>query len=192
MIELNRATHTYSPNLPSVTQILKSAGMIDLQWFTEEARERGKAVHLACEYYDQEDLDLDSVDPRIQGYLKGYIKYRIVEGTDYEKIEIPHIDKSGLYAGTPDRIIVVRPRALTDIKTGQPEEWHGVQLAAYLNMLDDPFSYSRFGLYLRNDGTYSLKEFPRADYVHDLNIFISALNIYNWKARTNGNPSNGA
>ena len=52
VIKLDRETHTYTPNLPSVTEILRSVGLIDATWYTEEARQRGTAVHLACEYWD--------------------------------------------------------------------------------------------------------------------------------------------
>jgi hypothetical protein len=190
MIELDRETHIYTPNLPSVTEILKSAGMIDTTWYTEEARQRGSAVHLACEYWDLGDLEEDSVDPAIAGYLQSYIAFRQTQGSAVpEWIEMPLMDKSGTYAGTPDRILVARPRALWDLKTGACQHWHRYQSAAYVNCLDDPFSYSRFGIYLRQNGNLpEVREFPKKEYMADLSIFMAALTIYNVKNQNGIKP----
>jgi hypothetical protein len=181
MVELDRATHTYSNGLPSVTEILRSAGLIDPTWYTDEARQRGTAVHSACEFYDQNDLDLDSLDPQIAGYVKAYIRFREMQDASPEWIEIPLSDKTESYAGTPDRVFITRPRSLVDLKSGSFHPSHKFQLAAYVNMLDDPFSYSRFGLYLKENGSFSVREFPKSEYVQDLGVFMAALTIHNAK-----------
>jgi len=181
MIQLDRATHRYSNNLPSVTTILKSVGLIDTAFYTEEGRERGRAVHLACEYYDQGDLDEDSLDPQIAGYLQAYKKWKATFGYEFTWIEMPMQDKTGVYAGTSDRIIERRPRQLWDIKSGPYQKWHRIQSAAYVHMMDDPFSYTRLGLYLQACGKFTVREFLRAEYMADLAIFQSALNIYYFK-----------
>lgn len=180
-ITLNRETHSYSNNLPSVTGILKSVGLIDAAWFTDEGKERGKAVHLACEYLDQGDLDEESLDPQIVPYLEAYKKFKRETGWEFDWIEAPVSDKAHLYSGTPDRILTARPRKSVDIKTGVHQRWHAIQAIAYINCLDDPFSYSRFGLYLQANGNYSLREFPRTEYAADLAIWQSALNLFYWK-----------
>jgi hypothetical protein len=182
-IELNRETHTYNPDLPSVTEILKDAGLIDGTWWHPEALLRGQYVHEICEYFDEGKLDWDSVDPRLSGYLEAYIDFRRETPMQGAWVEISRRSKDWLYAGTPDRVIVDRPRAIYDLKTGQPERWHGLQLAAYVQMLDDPYSYRRFGLYLKPNGRWRLKEYPRADFRGDLNTFQAALNLYYWKWR---------
>jgi hypothetical protein len=183
MIQLDRETHKYSPNLPSVTQILKSVGIIDDSFYTEEGRERGKLVHLACEYYDQGDLDEESLDPQIKGYVDAYKNFRALTKWEFEWIEIPLSDKAHLYAGTPDRVLLSRPRRLVDLKSGEFQRSHPIQLAAYVAALGDPFSYSRYGLYLKNDGNFSIREFPKAEFMADLSIFNSALNLYYWKEK---------
>ena len=183
VIELDRETHTYTPNLPSVTEILKSVGLIETTFYTEEARRRGSAVHSACEYWDQGDLDEDSVDPAIAGYLQSYIKFRQVSGfQDPEWIEMPLMSKCGSYAGTPDRVLISRPRILLDIKTGPHQYWHKWQGALYLNMLDDPYSFSRFGIYLKPNGNLPrVHEFPKKEYAADLAIGLAAVTIYHAK-----------
>jgi hypothetical protein len=184
MIELDRTTHTYTGNLLSVTTVLEAAGLIDTSHYTEEAKDRGSKIHLACEYFDQNDLNLANIDDRIRGYVQAYIKFRnehgaATEGSEW--IEIPMADKTGSYAGTPDRVLVKRPRAVWDLKTGSFQPWHPIQLAAYVNMLDDPFSYDRVGLYLQPDGKYSVKPFSKQEFMADLGIFLSALNVVNWR-----------
>ena len=180
-VALDRETHTYSNGLPSVTQILQAAGIIDTQWFTDEARDRGTAVHAACEYYDQGELDESSVDPAIAGYLDAYKSWQALNGRDCTWIERSVSDQRKLYAGTPDRILTTQPRAVVDIKTGQPQDWHRLQLAAYVNCLHDPFSYQRIGLYLRSDGEFSVVKYELKNYTNDLAVFMAAVKIYYWK-----------
>lgn len=173
--------------LPRVTEILRSAGLIDVTWFTPETQARGSAVHLACQYYDEGDLDESSIDPTIAGYVVAYAKWAQESGRESATwIECPMHDKGGLYRGTSDRIFTCRPRSLWDIKTGCHLAWHALQLAAYVNMLDDPYSYSRFALYLKADGTYSVREFPKSEYGRDLAVFMSALNLWYWKENNHG------
>lgn len=185
MLELDRETHQYSNWLPAVSDIMEAAGLVDKTFFTKESRERGTMLHLVCEYYDQGDLDEDSVDPAIAGYFEAYKNWRKLSGLTEKRewIEIPVSDKAHTYAGTPDRVILRRPRSIVDLKTGSYLKHHPIQLAAYVNCLDDPFSYSRFGLYLKDNGKFSVREFPKSEYMADLAIFQSALNIYYWKER---------
>lgn len=168
--------------LPRVTKILADAGLVDTTWFTAEGCERGQMVHLACQYLDEGDLDEDSLDPALMGYVEAYKSFRAQQGAcEWEWIECPRQDPMGLYRGTPDRIVIVRPRSLWDLKGGAPLRWHAIQTAAYVNMLPDPYSYRRFGLYLKPNGQYSVREYPRADYQRDLNVFMSALTLHNWR-----------
>jgi hypothetical protein len=141
-------------------------------------------VHLACQYYDEGDLDFDSLDPELEGYVSAYAAWRQESGlSGSEWIECPMTDPRGLYRGTSDRIFTARPRSLWDIKTGAFQAWIALQTAAYVNMLPDPYSYSRFSVHLSPDGAYSVREFPKADYAQDLAVFLSALNIVNYKRR---------
>ena len=185
-VNFNPETHEYDGGrLVSVTQALAVAGLVDSTWFTDEARDRGSAVHLATRYYDEGDLDLASVAPEIAGYLESYIKWKTAARVEMDWIERP-MKAGALYAGMPDRIIVVRPRALYDLKSGPYQPHHAIQTALYVNMLDDPYSYRRFGLYLKSDGKIATaREFPRNEYAADLSVGLSAVNIANWKRRNN-------
>ena len=173
---------TVQLELPRVTEILKAAGLIDTKWLTEHGRDRGSAVHAATQYYDEHDLDEASLDPQIAGYVAAYRKWRQESPVDeWEWIECPQQDPLGLYRGTLDRILSRRPRELWDIKSGCPVPCTALQMAAYVNMLPDPYSYRRFAVYLKPDGTYHVREYLRTHYARDLRIFMSALNIYQWR-----------
>lgn len=173
--------------LPRVTEILKEAGLIDTTWMTEHGRERGTAVHLACQYYDEGTLDYGSITPEIEGYLRAYDAWKQAAGVEgFEWIECPQQDPRGLYRGTPDRILSTRPRVIWDLKSGGYLPCVSLQLAAYVNMMKDPWSYDRNALYLSSDGTYTVKQFPKSEYQTDLNVFLSALNVVTWKRGKNG------
>ncbi len=186
-IKLDRESHIYSPNLPSVTSILQGAGLVDASYYTDEGKQRGSMVHLALQYLDEGDLDESSIDPEIAGYVESYKKFKEISGYAPEWIELPMKDPAGVYAGTPDRIMVTRPRSLDDIKTGDYQPWHRLQTAAYVNMLEDPFSYERRCIYLKKDGGLPKVEvFPKAEYTYDLTVFLSCINIANWRERHYG------
>jgi len=170
--------------LPSVTEILQGVGIIDSTWFTPESCERGRAVHAICQLHDEKDLAIDSIDPNLKGYYAAYQKYLAEAGVDeWSWIECPAMDPLRTYRGTSDRILTARPRILLDIKSGAPLPWHALQTAAYVNMLPDPYSYQRIGLYLKENGTYAIKHYPKGNYATDLRVFMSALTIYNWRAK---------
>jgi len=173
---------TVNTNLPRVTEVLKDAGIVDTRWFTQAVRDRGTAVHAACHYHDEGDLDEASVDPVIAPYLEAYCKFQADHGAvQWEWIECPQQDPLGRYRGTPDRILQARPRQLWDIKSGCHFPWHAIQTAAYVNMLPDPYSYRRFGLYLKKDATYQVREFPREEFARDLGVFNAALTVTEWR-----------
>jgi hypothetical protein len=134
--------------LPRVTEVLVGAGLIDTTFMTEAGRERGTAVHLACQYLDENDLDMDSVDPALVGYLDAYRDFRQQVAMDGSWIEMPQQDPKGLYRGTPDRILVDRPRCIYDLKSGAPQPSTALQLAAYVHMMPDEYSYGRYAVYL--------------------------------------------
>src|SRR3989338_2196847 len=83
MLTFDEENHLYcfeGKPVQSVTQILKSAGLIDDQWFTEAARRRGQYVHEAAQYLDEEDLNWENVDPILQPYLRAYEKFKAETG----------------------------------------------------------------------------------------------------------------
>jgi hypothetical protein len=184
-ITLDRATHKYSVDLPSVTQVLQDCGIIDTTWFTDEARDRGSRVHLYCEQYDLGILDWSEVQDGDEDYVRCYIVYKKAHPElAWDWIEIPMMDKAGLYCGTTDRMIHIRPKAIWDLKTGLEEDWHAIQLAAYANMDGDPWSYERNCLYLNKEGRPAKRRtYPKESLKEDLDDWWSAYRIYRRKRK---------
>src|ERR1700752_2641687 len=77
--------------IPSVTQVLALSGITDVSKIPPHILERaatlGTAAHVACELLDQDDLDIDSVDPQITGYVLAYQKFRAERGFVPDLIE---------------------------------------------------------------------------------------------------------
>lgn len=166
--------------LPGVTKVLRAAGFIDDVWFTREAKDRGTAVHLATQFLDEGDLseEWQRSQPALMGYINGYKRFLRESGFTHGAIERAAYHETYRYAGTVDRIGTLKARTtLLDIKTGGPQPWHALQLAAYQGLCE-PGPWQRMGLYLHADGTYTTKAY---DDRNDWSVFLAALSIYNWR-----------
>jgi hypothetical protein len=89
---------------PSITQILKEEGFIDTTWFDEYSRDKGSMIHLACHYDITGELEESSVVDEIMPYLSAFRKFMAESGFKVDKSEVPAINKTYGYAGTPDLI----------------------------------------------------------------------------------------
>ena len=79
VIVFDEGAHVYKVNdrvVPSVTQIIYAAGLVDDTWFTDEARNRGRIVHTASHYLDENDLVLDSLDEKYRPYLSAWERFK--------------------------------------------------------------------------------------------------------------------
>jgi len=165
--------------IPSVTTLLQEVGLIDISKFPdiEFYRERGKAVHSATEFWDKGTLDEDSVEERIVPYLDAYKRFRQETGFVPDATELPGYSESLWCAGTLDKIGMFNGvGAIIDLKSNSVAPWAAIQLAGY-NLIHGG-GHNRFGLALKNNGTYKLHKFT--DYA-DHRIFEGAAIIYNWK-----------
>lgn len=186
MLTFDEPTHTYQldgQKIPSVTTIIKSAGLIDTTWFNEAATWRGSVVHRCCELDCKDKLDESTVDGGARGYLAAWRNWKI--DTDFHSVSIEQIacHHDLFYAGTPDRIgYVGGVPCVIDIKTGPAQKWHAIQLAAYKMFLGSAGrSYRRFGVSIHEDGTYTQTEYPVQALPVDWAAFQSCLNIFNWR-----------
>jgi len=189
-VTFEHETHTYRDStgivVPSVTQILAGAGLIDYSMYqgAEYAAARGTAVHLACQYWDEGDLDYDGLDPEIVPYLDAWIRYR--EDSGFKPKLIEHMVSCDMppFAGLLDRFGEIKEvDCLVDIKTGQPHPATALQLAAYAEGLGVLGACKRIAVYLRNDGKYKVERY-RND-MADWNAFRSAYTVYQWKQEHN-------
>lgn len=192
-LTFDEPSHTYryqGKEVPSVTQLLDTA-LYNFAMVPEDllqaAADRGTAVHLATELYDQDDLDESSLQPEWVPYLDAWKKFRAESGFEIDFIERKVFHPTLHYAGTIDRGgRMNKQRWLLDLKTTSTvSHAAGVQLAAYEKAArenDEIYKGTRKihrgVVQLKNNGTYRLVPFKEES---DWNTFVALLNIHNWK-----------
>ena len=169
-------------DLPHVTAILKDVGLVDTQWFTDYARDRGSALHLATELYDKDDLLISSVVPEILPAFNRYLKFLREMKPEMLAIE-KHVTYPGLYQGTLDRNLIIRAKGqgILDIKGGQPSKVDRLQLAGYAMTFPRPMR--RWNLYLNVGENYKLVE--HEDHQGDNADWMACVRIAAFRRRHN-------
>ena len=180
--------------LPSVSEII--APLVDYSMVPEDrlafAKDRGTAVHKACELDDLGTLDESSVDEEhVLPYLQAYRKFRTECEFEPEIIERPYYCKTLRVAGTPDRGGTMllpsstgrkrRVTAVVDLKTvAEMKPVIGVQLAGYALLMERNgfVPEARIGLQLRKDGTYRVRTFG-----NEVPTFLSLRNLWSWRQK---------
>lgn len=148
---------------PSVTQILRDLGFIDFSkvppQMLEEARVRGKAVHQAVHYLEEDDLEWSTVDPRIKPYLEAYQLMK--DETGFVATRREHIVFDPLYnfAGQLDAFGSMArlgvEEVLADYKSGVPQEAARYQTAGYACAIKKPY-VPRCSIHLKANGRYAI------------------------------------
>lgn len=186
-INFDKISHVYRISgeaVPSVTQILKAEGFINTAFYNDYNRDRGSAIHKAIHLYEQDDLDEESLDPAIRPYLDDWIMVKRSLGLVVSASERVMAHPTLRFAGTADILGTNEGGnpVLIDIKTGGPEPWHGLQLAAY-EILDGSVGRKRIGVYLSGgDRPPVLKGYTDRQ---DRATFMAALATHNWKRNHN-------
>ena len=151
--------------IPSVSEIIRFAEREVYQepnkFQMEQAADRGKRIHKACEQLDR--TGTCECDPDIAGCVNAYAKFLAEHRVKWELIEEPVVDPYKSYAGTLDRYGEVDGhKTLLDIKstkriTGKHKVLYSIQLALYRHTLPDSESEIKHViLQLCDDGTYKL------------------------------------
>jgi len=190
----DEANHIYKLSgnvIPGVTQIISESGFVDLSFVNEEylawKGDLGKKVHKATELYDQDDLNIETLNPTLKSYLDGWIKFENDYGFNVYNIELEMYHPLYKFAGRLDRIGVIAQDkkydyVLVDIKSGVKMKHHAIQLAGYellYNYGKPRFEQikRRLCVYLNPDG-YRVEEYKN---VNDANVFLAALTMHNFK-----------
>ena len=175
--------------LASVTRILDAVFPINVhESFLIASRIRGTAVHLACELDDLGELNEDRLDEELRPYLEAWRSFCKASGFVPDGVECRRYHKFLFYAGTIDRVGLLRSgrKIVIDLKTGGKYPRYRLQLAAYVNLLDNPMDYLRGTVMLYPDGSFSFDEYPpltTQEGAEDLAVFRSCFNIYNFKLK---------
>ena len=161
-VEFDETTHTYRIDgkvWPSVTQILQDLGFMS-DFYAAGSSTRGKDVHLITRLYEEGRLDWTRIDEAYVGYLDAWISFLRKEPWETEKCEVITSHQLLGYAGTIDRMGNWKAyKAILDIKSGVPENWHALQLIGYA--LTKQYE-TIIGVYLKKDGTYKVREYKYA------------------------------
>ena len=187
------ATHSYridGVDVPSVTKVLESVGLIDYSHITLETRrmalERGRAVHEAIALDLEGDLDEESArQAGVIGYVEAARAARRALGIDKpDAWEHMAYHSHFRFAGTIDLIC---GKLIVDWKTEQAEYWVRFQLAAYASLLGKTSfagaSFRRVAAELHQDGSYRLIELPKSEWLDDFRTFLAALRVHQEKTR---------
>lgn len=194
-------SHTYrfdGERIPSVTQILEP--LIDYSGVPngvlQHAADRGTAVHLATEFWDDGDLDEDSIDEEVLPYVMAWQRFRDDSGFAVLKSEVRVYSARHRFAGTFDCLGVMdRKLAIVEKKTtALLHPATAIQVSAYMRAYNEPLPRDEqakrcYSVHLRRDGTYRLDEWDPTDH---WSAFLalknpddpqSAATMAAWKAR---------
>lgn len=188
MLEFDEAEHRYfvdGSELPSVTTILRRAGLVDFSYCTEYARERGSAAHRAIHFEMQDDLDWS----RLSHTLAPYVTAARQCVTDLQ-CEIVAVERrvwhpTYRYAGTLDILVRQGGRlTLIDWKTGDPPPATALQLAGYAEAYEVESGGEkirlRYACRLFPDGKYALTPYTDRQ---DFRVFAAAITTAAWRLR---------
>lgn len=141
--EFDEATHIYRVArrvVPGVTRVLDHTGLVDYSRVRQDIREnsldRGKRVHVARHYYDENDLDINTVREEERGYIESWIACRRITGytpvlTEFQTVFDFEGHPCGMKLDSAGYFPKSNRLAIIDAKTGDVEWWVGVQTAGY-------------------------------------------------------------
>jgi hypothetical protein len=180
-------------DLPRVTSILSVVH--DLSTIPPDvlhhAALRGKAVHRAVWILvggDPSGLQWNTVHPECLPYLDAFQKF--LKETRVVVLDKERLVPSARYrnCGRLDLLVggltSLSSSDIPDIKTGVEHDSHDLQVTAYSANYQELTGIrrppGRWKLYLRNDGTYRLKQ-PENSHERDLRCFLAIQQTYLWR-----------
>lgn len=180
--EAAHAYHVAGVRWPSVTQVLDPLLELDgIPWgILAAAAAFGQHVHQACHLFNLGRLDWHRLDPALMPYVSAWQRFLTETGCVVVASEMRVAHRRLRYAGTLDTIGLIRGhRELVDIKsTAAIPRTVGPQTAAYAEAAGEPRIRRRV-VQLRDDGTYRSESLKSSA---DWHLFLSALNIHQWRA----------
>lgn len=192
MLEFDPVQHVYRVAggvVPGVTTVIRGALGDPFERVAapilERARQRGNAVHKACELDDAGMLDESSVDPKIAAYVDAWRAFRREFAFRVLFAERPLYSALYGYAGTPDVVGVFEDSSVIviDRKTGLPGPAAALQTAAYAALVAEATPCAvpaRFALRMLPSGKYRMDEYSG---VADWRDFLSCLNVHRLRER---------
>ncbi|HUS88024.1 MAG TPA: PD-(D/E)XK nuclease family protein [Desulfosporosinus sp.] len=182
----DQTSHVYKLDgkiLPSVTQILKKAGLTtDFSMVNPEVLENKRQIGI--DVHELTQLIDMGVEVEQVGYALSYMQFKKDTGFVPVEIELAVYSKLHGYAGTVDRVGLIKDKlSIVDLKTSATLDmlYMGPQTAAYEILYREWSGYKktmpRYILQLKPDG---YKLVPCKD-KEDTNIFLYANQILRWR-----------
>lgn len=177
-------SHTYwngERQMLSVTEVLRAGGLLDMMRADEAAMWAGEATHKAVELWFKNTLDEGSVAPIIRPKLEAVIEFAKNTGFVMTASEVPRFNalmnvgtKPDLEGEFPDGSL-----AIVELKSGTLSPWVQIQTAGQDIVMGGDKTRTRWGLGLAK-GRPSIRQHTGTQ---DHAMFLSCLNIANWKDR---------
>jgi hypothetical protein len=175
-------------SIDGLTSTIAEAGLIG-GYGSEWHMDRGSKIHLATEFYDRKTLDMNTVDPQIEGYLNSWITFRKDQNYNPVEIEYQIYHPELMVASKIDRL------PLLDIKSGSQEPWHILQIGFQWQTIRD-FHINRFladkpmDVYLDPDGgPPKVKVYKTSELKEAYQVYCSMLHFIRWRREKYGNPN---
>lgn len=176
--------------LPGATDIIKSQGLVEVEWMSEECRWRGKVVHEAIRLENKGTLDPDSVAEEMRGYLDSYRYFLRVTGFKVIGYEQPLFDSA--FGCMPDLWgQLYGLDTIIELKTGPVPKWAAIQTALQARALKNALGFiavKRFGLQLKKDGSLGML-IPFTSFSDDY-CAMSMVQSFHWKKDNGYLPDN--
>lgn len=168
--------------LLSVTDVVKTGLGIYQYKRANAAAEKGTQIHKALQYFDEDDLNEDNLDPIIKPYLEQYKLAKQEKGIVRIQNEIRRYSPKYLFAGCIDLICKIDGKySIMDFKTGKKESvsWKW-QLAAYEELMKEEIGpMDRYALHL-SDTNYNLIKYEEENNFRE---FLSLMVVTEIKKR---------
>ena len=168
-------------DLLSVTQILKSVGLLSYRGGSEEAMDRGTEAHEAIEAIvtGKDPVITDRARPYVESFVKWLEKIGKIEIVETERRYWN--DELGL-CGQGDLVARLNDGepGIIDYKTGSAAPWHELQTAGYVILKYGTHpQVPRHSLYLKKDG--KIAKLKRHETDADFETFLAAVRLAWWK-----------
>jgi hypothetical protein len=188
-VKFNSGDHTYfvgKQKYGSVTEILGNLGCYDFSKIPkskiDRACEKGTNVHKFLEYEDQGVVErYNYKDAGAEPYVIAWRMFKYRYRALPKVIEKPMASKVWQFAGTPDRVFLIRGEyVLVDLKTGQDLPYHELQTAGYTILAEENIKIK-----IKKRLTVQLKPYKFKVFEHkhsiDRSIFCGCVQVFNWK-----------
>lgn len=170
-------------NYPRVTHIISEI-LLPENYFSGRDTKKGEYVHLAIDFFEKRVLDEKSLDERLRAYLDQYVLWKMENKVDVLLSEYEITDSVYGITGHIDLLAKIEDeRYIIDVKTGNNDDWHIIQLAAYQMIYREPVKVAN--LYLKPFG-HKFVVYGADDARRAWELFKSALSVFNYKKSKKG------